>query len=140
MHVQMRWPGQHGVRLPVALWCPGPGYRMISSAVLGGGIGLREWVLNAQVPATYSRTDPAVHVAELAAGLGLTGDGVGLLTAARVTDVVQCEDEGVRTAATVGLRVPAWAAAPAGAADREPGHRLAARHHQHHRFGSGAAV
>jgi adenosylcobinamide amidohydrolase len=60
-----------------------------------------------------------VHLAELAADLGLEGEGVGLLTAARVVDVVQCDDEGVRAAATVGLRVPTWAAVPPGAADRE---------------------
>ena len=119
MHVEMRWHGQDGVLLPVALWCPGPGYRMISSGVVGGGIGLREWVLNAQVPAGYARMDPAAHVAELAAGLGLESNGVGLLTAARVSDLVQCEDEGVYAAATVGLRVPVWAAVPSGSADRE---------------------
>lgn len=118
MHVEMRWNSQDGVRLPVALWWPGPGYRMISSGVAGGGIGPREWVLNAQVPAGYARMDPAVHVAELAVGLGLAGEGVGLLTAAKVTEAVQCEDEEVRAAATVGLRVPAWAAAPPGTADR----------------------
>jgi adenosylcobinamide amidohydrolase len=110
MHVEMRWHSQDGVRLPVALWCLGPGYRMISSGVAGGGIGPREWVPNAQVSASYARLDPAVHVAELAAGLGLAGEGVGLLTAARVTDGVRCEEEGVRAAATVGLRARAWAA------------------------------
>lgn len=120
MQVEMCWHRGDGVLLPVALWCPGPGWRMISSGVAGGGIGLREWVLNAQVPATYSRMDPSVHVAELAAGLGLAGEGVGLLTAARVTDAVQCDDEGVRVVATVGLRVPTWAAAPSGPAGREP--------------------
>ena len=119
MHVEMRWHRQDEVLLPVALWCPGPGYRMISSGVAGGGIGLREWVLNAQVPAGYSRMDPAVHVAELAAGLGLEGNGVGLLTAARVSDLVQRDDEDVHAVATVGLRVPTWAAAPSGRGDRE---------------------
>ncbi len=119
MRLQLRWHRQDGMRLPVALWCPGPGYRMISSGVAGGGIGPREWVLNAQVPASYSRTDPTVHVAELAAGLGLAGEGVGLLTAASVPGVVQREDDGVWVAATVGLRVPTWAAAPAGATDHE---------------------
>ena len=120
MHLETRWHGHDGVRLPVALWCPGPGYRMISSGVAGGGIGPREWVLNAQVPAGYARTDPAVHVAELAAGLGLAGEGVGLLTAARLADAVQCEDAGVHAAATVGLRVPIWAAVPPGRADLGP--------------------
>jgi adenosylcobinamide amidohydrolase len=119
MHVEMHWHRQDEVRLPVAVWCPGPGWRMISSGVAGGGIGAREWVLNAQVPASYSRMDPAVHVAELAAGLGLGGAGVGLLTAASVAGMVQCQDEGVHAAATVGLRVPTWAAAPSGTVDRE---------------------
>ncbi|MGI8451053.1 MAG: adenosylcobinamide amidohydrolase [Streptosporangiaceae bacterium] len=119
MHVEMCWRRQDEVLLPVAVWCPGPGWRMISSGVAGGGIGPREWVLNAQVPAAYSRIDPAVHVAELAAGLGLAGEGVGLLTAASVTDAVQRDGEGVRVLATVGLRVPAWAAAPSGTASRE---------------------
>ncbi|HEU5392049.1 MAG TPA: hypothetical protein VFV73_39765 [Streptosporangiaceae bacterium] len=41
---------------------------MISSGVLGGGFGRREWVLNAQVPAGYARTDPARHLTELAGG------------------------------------------------------------------------
>lgn len=119
MRLQLRWHGQDGARLPVALWCPGPGYRMISSGVAGGGIGPRGWVLNAQVPASYSRMDPAVHVAELAAGLGLVGEGVGLLTAASVSDVVQREDNGIRVAATVGMHVPTWAAAPTGPAGPE---------------------
>jgi len=117
MHVETRWHHQDAALLPVALWCPGPGYRMISSGVAGGGIGPREWVLNAQVPASYSRTDPAVHIAELAAGLGLAGEGAGMLTAASVADAVQRDDGGVHAAVTVGLRVPTWAAAPAGAAD-----------------------
>lgn len=93
---------------------------MISSGVLGGGIGLREWVLNAQVPGRYARTDPAGHLLELAGELGLTGPGVGMLTAAQVADLVWRSDQGVEAAATAGLRVPAWAAAPAGAADPEP--------------------
>ena len=96
-----------------------PGYRMISTGVLGGGLGPREWVLNAQVPAAYARTDPAEHLRELARGLHLTGPGIGLLTAAQVTDLVQRQDEGVHAAATVGLRVPTWAAAPPGRPDPE---------------------
>ena len=103
----------------MACWDPGPGYRMISSGVLGGGIGLREWVLNAQVPSRYARTDPAGHLLELAGELGLTGSGVGMLTAARVADLVSRSDQGVEVAVTAGLRVPTWAAAPAGAADPE---------------------
>ncbi len=119
MRLELTWRDEDGVRLPMTLWHPGPGYVMISSGVLGGGLGPREWVLNAQVPDRYARTDPAAHLRELARGLGLSGPGVGLLTAARVTDVVQRQDQGVHAAATVGLRVPTWAAAPPGGPDPE---------------------
>ena len=118
MRLELNWRAEDGVRLPMALWHPGPGYRMISTGVLGGGLGPREWVLNAQVPAAYARTDPAGHLGELARGLGLTGPGIGLLTAAQVTDLVQRRDEEVHAAATVGLRVPTWAAAPPGRPDQ----------------------
>jgi adenosylcobinamide amidohydrolase len=117
MRLELHWRSEDGLRLPMALWRPGPGYRMISSAIVGGGLGPREWVLNAQVAGGYDRTDPVVHLADLAAGLGLSGPGIGLLTAAQVTAVVQRQDEGAHVAATVGLRVPTWAAAPAGSAD-----------------------
>jgi adenosylcobinamide amidohydrolase len=119
VRLAVHWRVEDGIRLPMACWRPGPGYRMISSGVLGGGIGPREWVLNAQVPSQYARTDPAGHLTELAAGLGLTGLGTGMLTAARVTDLVTRADEGAEASVTTGLRVPTWAAAadPAGAAD-----------------------
>jgi len=108
----VHWRDEDGIRLPAACWRPGPGYRMISSGVLGGGIGPREWVLNAQVAGEYARTDPAGHLAELADQLGLTGPGTGMLTAAQVTGVVTRSDEGAEAAVTAGLRVPTWAAAP----------------------------
>lgn len=115
----MRWRDEDGIPLPAACWRPGPGYRMISSGVLGGGIGRRDWVLNAQVPAGYARTDPARHLTELAGRFGLTGPGVGMLTAAQVTGLVTRSDEGAEAAVTAGLRVPTWAAAPAGLADQD---------------------
>ena len=116
MRLDLTWRPEDDLELPMAVWHPGSGYRMISTGVLGGGLGPREWVLNAQVPAAYARTDPGAHLRKLAAGLGLGGPGVGLLTAAQVAGLVQREVEGVHAAATVGLRVPTWAAAP-------PGHR-----------------
>jgi adenosylcobinamide amidohydrolase len=119
MRLEMHWRQEDGASLPVAVWRAGPGWRMIASGVVGGGLGEREWVLNAQVAPAYSRMDPAAHIGQLAAGLGLAGPGVGLLTAASVTDVVECEDAGVLVAATVGLRVPTWAAAASGTVDRE---------------------
>ncbi len=104
------------------VWRAGPGWRMISSAVLGGGIGAREWVLNAQVRPGYSRMDPDRHLAELARAQGLAGPGVGLMTAAQVDDVTWAVDQGVTAVVTTGIGVPTWAAAPdPGAADA--GHR-----------------
>lgn len=119
MRIELHWRDEDGIRLPMACWQPGPGYRMIASSVLGGGIGPRDWVLNAQVPGGYSRMDPTRHLTELAASLGLAGPGVGMLTAAQVTGLVQRSDEDVEAAVTTGLRVPTWAAAPADAPDPE---------------------
>lgn len=84
-----------------------------STAPVGGGIGLREWVVNTQVPVDYSRRDVAAHIAEVAAVLGLAGPGVGMLTAAEVDSAVAAEDGGVRVEATGGPTRPVWAAAPA---------------------------
>lgn len=106
---------EDGARLASVLWEFGPGWRMISSAILGGGIGPREWVLNAQVVGGYARMDPAEHLAELAP----PGPGVGMMTAASAERYVTARDGGVEVMATVGLRVPTWAAAPEGAADPE---------------------
>ncbi|WP_037667084.1 adenosylcobinamide amidohydrolase, partial [Streptomyces lividans] len=67
---------EDGERLHALLWRPGPGWRMVSSAVLGGGTGERAWVLNAQVAHGYRRTDPARHLDELARAAGARGPGV----------------------------------------------------------------
>ncbi|WP_408641090.1 adenosylcobinamide amidohydrolase [Streptacidiphilus rugosus] len=106
------------------VWRAGPGWRMVSSAVLGGGIGERHWVLNAQVRAGYSRMDPDRHLAELAAAQGLHGPGVGLMTAAEVDDGTRAADGGVHAVVTTGIGVPTWAADPAradGATGFRPG-------------------
>lgn len=109
---------------PTLVWRLGPGRRMISSGVLGGGLGTREWVINVQVPADYSRRDPVEHLRSIAADLGLRGDGVGLLTAAEVANYTVATDGGVEAATTVGIQVPTWAAVPEGHVDPElpPGH------------------
>jgi adenosylcobinamide amidohydrolase len=85
----------------------------IASTPLGGGIGIRAWVVNAQVDQQYARTDVESHLASIAAHLGCTGDGVGFLTAADVSRRACGSDGDVRVHATVGLRDPTWAAADA---------------------------
>lgn len=112
MDAQLRSRREGGRDLPVLLWrLPAPS-RVISSAPHGGGVGLRRWVINAQVPASYARRDPEHHLAKLAVSLGLPGRGVGMLTAADVRAVSTTVDGGVEVAATVGLGHPLRAAAP----------------------------
>ncbi|MFC4909932.1 adenosylcobinamide amidohydrolase [Actinomadura gamaensis] len=119
MIVDLHWREEDGARLAATVWRPGDGYRTISSAMLGGGLTSARWVLNAQVAGAYSRMDPVEHLHELAAAYGLEGPGVGMLTAASVERTQRAEDGGVEVSATVGLRVPTWAAAPVGADDPE---------------------
>ncbi|MFB7863290.1 adenosylcobinamide amidohydrolase [Streptomyces sp. NPDC056069] len=103
---------EDGRRWPLLVWAPGPGTRMVSSAVLGGGIGERSWVVNAQVPPGYARLDPVAHLRALAAGAGLDGPGVGLMTAAPVGERRCAADGGVQAVVTAGIGVRGWAAAP----------------------------
>jgi adenosylcobinamide hydrolase len=107
--------------MPVLVWRYAGPVRAIASGPLGGGIGPRHWVVNASVPMGYARDDPDAHLREIAAGLGLRGEGVGLLTAVLVGDRVLASDEGVQVVATVGLREPMWAAAPSGPLLDHPG-------------------
>ncbi|OBJ05413.1 adenosylcobinamide amidohydrolase [Mycobacterium alsense] len=98
--------------IPVLVWQFTEPRLCISSGPLGGGVGARDWVLNATVPLDYDRTDPDRHLTEIGAALGLAGAGCGLLTAVDVTRHHLAADGGVHAAATVGLSSPAWAAAP----------------------------
>jgi adenosylcobinamide amidohydrolase len=102
-----------GLDVPLLVWRADRPVLAVSSAPLGGGIGVRNWVVNATVPMSYHRDDPAAHLAELADGLGLGGPGVGLLTGVDVAEVISRTDGGVRVWATVGLGTPVQAAAPA---------------------------
>lgn len=101
---------EDGERLHALLWRPGPGWRMVSSAVLGGGIAERAWVLNAQVAHGYRRTDPAQHLAGLAHAAGARGPGVGLMTAADVSAFARARDGGTEAVVTAGISVRGWAA------------------------------
>jgi len=99
---------------PVLVWDAGDdsaGWRMIGSGVLGGGIGPARWWVNAMVDKQYHHPDPRAHVAGIAADLGLTGPGVGMLTAAEVNAWQHASEDGVHVATTVGLGVPVNAAA-----------------------------
>lgn len=117
--VQLRSRREGGRELPLLVWrLPAP-MRAVASAPHGGGLGMRRWVVNAQVPPSYARRDPDHHLAKLAVSLGLPGRGVGLLTAADVRLHETTVDHGVEVTATVGLGHPVQAAAPPSASPIE---------------------
>ena len=89
-----------------------------SSAPLGGGLGRRAGVINAQVARAYARRDPEAHLLELASGRGLLGPGVGMLTAVDVRRTWHADDHEARVDVSVGITTPTWAAAPDEPPDR----------------------
>ncbi|HEY9558919.1 MAG TPA: adenosylcobinamide amidohydrolase, partial [Acidimicrobiales bacterium] len=105
----------------VLVWRFATPVRAIATTVLGGGIGEREWAVNAEVGLGYAEADPAAHVASIASAVdpALAGRaGLGFLTAARVADVASAVDGGARCDATVGISVPTWASGPDGSWSR----------------------
>ena len=101
---------EDGRDTPLLVWRADQPLYAVSSAPLGGGAGVRNWVLNATVPMSYRRDDPENHLAGLAEEFDLRGPGVGLLTGVDVAEVVARTDDDVRVWATVGLGAPIWAA------------------------------
>jgi len=112
VELQTRTRREQGSELPLLLWRFPTPVRVIASAPHGGGIGVRRWVMNAQVRPSYARRDPGHHLAKLGVSLGLAGRGVGMLTAADVRRYTTGSDGGVEVTATVGLGHPILAAAP----------------------------
>jgi adenosylcobinamide amidohydrolase len=84
----------------------------ISSSILGGGIGPVSWVLNLTVDSDYSRLDPVEHLGAVVDGLGLSGRGVGLMTAVDVATWTTATSDEAVAHATVGVSRPVWAADP----------------------------
>ncbi|HET6211978.1 MAG TPA: adenosylcobinamide amidohydrolase [Micromonosporaceae bacterium] len=125
MHPTLTRRTEAGRQFPVLVWHLDRPLLAISTAVLGGGLGPRRWVINTKVPIGYDRSDPDAHLAEIARELELEGPGVGLMTAVDVADRVHGSDGGVHVTATVGLGSPGWAAAPDGHLRRESRSRYA---------------
>ena len=112
LEMQIRSRREGARELPVLVWRFGAPMRVVASAPHGGGLGVRRWVLNAQVPPSYGRRDADHHLGKLGVSLGRPGRGVGMLTAADVRAVCSAHDGGAGVAATVGLGHPVRAAAP----------------------------
>jgi len=99
------------VELDVLVWRLSRTMLCAATTVVGGGVGLRDWALNAEVTHDYDRVDVEQHVAEIAETFKLRGSGVGMLTATQVQRRQRSSDSGVEAEVTVGISHPAWAAA-----------------------------
>lgn len=98
-------------RLPFLVWRLAADDIVLSSASVGGGLGSRPWIINAQVPIDYERTDLAAHIDELRVVAGLPAQGgVGMLTGAYVDEATSALVESVEVISTVGVSEPEWAA------------------------------
>ena len=85
--------------------------RCLSNAVLGGGLGEVKTWLNLQVDLSYSCRDPQGDLRR--AAVGLVEPVVGMLTAAKVDRYITATQGSATAIATLGLRRPIAAAAPA---------------------------
>jgi adenosylcobinamide hydrolase len=84
--------------------------RAISSSLVGGGIGEVMWVINLTVDTDYKRFDPTAHLAGVAESVDLRGRGIAMMTAVDVGKYATATDAGATVWATVGVRIPVWAA------------------------------
>jgi adenosylcobinamide amidohydrolase len=112
---------EDGDRLSMLVWRFPEPMTVASTASVGGGVGTRRWLINAQVGRNYLRVDQIKHAKELAKGARLDGTGVAMFTAAEVRRVRLAVDGGVQAEATVGLSHPTWAADVDGAHNGTPG-------------------
>ena len=94
----------------VLVWRWGTPVSVLSSAPVGGGPGVAEWVLNIGVRSDYDRTDLSDHADEVAAELDLRGTGVAMFTAVDLSRRQRSTAVGVVVDATVGISHPTWAA------------------------------
>jgi len=106
---------EDGERLRMLIWRFPEPMTVASTASVGGGVGTRRWLINAQVGTNYVRLDQARHAKELAKSARLDGTGVAMFTAADVRRVRLVVAGGVQAEATVGLTHPTWAADTDGA-------------------------
>lgn len=97
-------------------------HRTLSSAVLGGGWQYADYVLNHQLPSGMAAdsgvfTEPGAYLKRVARDLGLTGHGVGLMTAVSMDRLVcrrmQSRDLWVEAFITVGMANAVRAGDPA---------------------------
>ena len=118
---EIRLRNECGLELAARVWRLREPMLAISSAPLGGGLGLRHWVLNVQVPHAYDGAEPGSHLSALAAEAVTRGLGVGMMTAVDVRAASTVQGEGISVDATVGVIGAAQWAAATGPSPLHPG-------------------
>lgn len=88
---------------------------VLSSAPVGGGPSVVDWICNVGVTSPYRDPDVDRHAAKVALDLDLEGTGATFFTAADVRLVRHASVDGVAVDATVGVTRPTWAADADGA-------------------------
>jgi adenosylcobinamide amidohydrolase len=101
---------EDGQRLSTLVWRFDEPVVCVSTAAVGGGWTQPSWLVNAQVPHGYHRVDIEEHATQIASSLGLSGDGVVMLTAVDVQHRNTATVDGVTVHVTVGVSDPVWAA------------------------------
>ena len=94
----------------VILWRFPERVAILSSAPVGGGLSIVDWICNVGVTSLYPDPDVAHHAHQVANVLGLDGIGATFFTAADVRLARHATVEGVNVNATVGVTRPTWAA------------------------------
>lgn len=102
MDCSIRVRREGGRDLPLLLWRPAEPVQAIASAPHGGGMGMRRWVLLAQVPDRRAARDLDHDLGKLGVSLGLPGRGVALVTTGDVRQATAGTDEGVEVTAAAG--------------------------------------
>ncbi len=110
-----------GLELATRFWRLAEPMLAVTSAPLGGGLGLRHWVCNVQVRSGYECDNPQNELTLLAAEAGLSGPGAGMMTAVDVRTASILFQEGIAVDVTVGVSRPLWAAGDETEASTTPG-------------------
>ena len=89
--------------------------RMASTAVFGGGVGLRAWIANITVERNYAAADPRRHAESVAAEFGEPAAGCVLMTAFDVRRSLCLRADDVHVQGSVAIGAVCWAADADGA-------------------------
>jgi len=110
MRAELEQRLEAGTELGLLVWRVINPVLVASTAPSGGGLGVRDWIINAQVAHDYARLDVDRHALELASGCALRGSGSCMFTAVDVRTWRRVVVDEVDAQVTVGVTHPTWAA------------------------------